>query len=90
MNYILDRPTPVRVKEQEHLTDLSVLKHCLLFNDRKACLSAYKIGEFLTMNLSDYITSINDLQLVIDILPSQQYVSVLNTVSENVHTRRIT
>ena len=61
MDYILDRPAPVRVKEEENLTELSILKQCLLYSDRKASLSIYKIGEVLRMNLADYITSINDL-----------------------------
>ena len=90
MNYIMDRPTPIRVKESENLTDLSILKHCLLYSDRKAMLGVYKLGEFLQRNLSDYITCINDLQLIVERLPAQQYITVLNSVSENVHTIRMT
>ena len=90
MHYILDRPTPVRVKDNEHLTDLSILKHCLLYADRKASLAVYRIGELLSMNLADYITCINDLQLIIERLPSQQYISLLNSVAENLQTSHMT
>ena len=29
--YVLEKPTPLSVKENTHLTDLSILKQCLLF-----------------------------------------------------------
>ena len=90
MQYILDRPVPVRVKEVQNLTDLSFIKQCLLYQDRKASSSAYKIAKVLNLNLGAYITNINDLQMIIERLPSQQSFEVLNSVSVNMHTNRIT
>ena len=69
--YILNRPTPVRVKDQKHVTDLSIIRQSLLFQDRKATVITCKIAEIAQLNFIDYIACIGDLQLVIDRLPFQ-------------------
>jgi len=44
-------------------------------------MGAYKIAIFLELNLAEYITNIKDLQMLVDRLPSQQYLAVLNSVT---------
>ena len=73
------------------LTDLSILKQGLLFHDSKARVSIYKVAEVIgTFNLADYITCIDDLELLIERLPMQQYSKILNSVDSNIHTMSTT
>ena len=67
--YVLARPTPVRVVQSEYLTDLSMIRQSLLFSDRKATVTGYKIAMIAELKLNDYIACIADLQLILDRLP---------------------
>lgn len=67
--YVLARPTPVRVVQSDYLTDLSMIRQSLLFSDRKATVTGYKIAMIAELKLNDYIACIADLQLILDRLP---------------------
>lgn len=41
----LDKPTPLSVKDEKHLTDMSIMRQSLLFSERKASVSAYKVSD---------------------------------------------
>ena len=47
------------------------------------------IAEFLTVYLSDVIDCIEDLAVVIERLPAQQYNLLLNKFEQNMHTAAI-
>ena len=67
-----ERPTPVSVEEDDYLTDLSILKQCLLFIDKKATVMIYKIAKLVpSIDFEDYFSSQEDLQLIINYLPKQ-------------------
>lgn len=92
---MMDKPTPVRVLDSEQnvtiLTDLSIVKQALLFSDSKARVSLFNLAELAGyFNLADYITCIDDLQLLVERLPLQQYSKVLSSLDSNRHTLAIT
>ena len=43
-----------------------------------------------TFNLASYITCIDDLELLVERLPLQQYSKILNSVDSNFHTLNVT
>ena len=88
INLLLKRPSPFPVNENEHLTDMSIIKQSLLFTDTQASIGIFKIAQICNLNLHDYISSLQDLQLIIDALPAQQYYMVLNNFATNVTTIR--
>ena len=47
LSYVLDKPTPLRVKDNDYLTNFSILKQCLLFQDIKASVMIYKIAKLI-------------------------------------------
>ena len=49
---------------------MSIIKQSLLFYDREATVSIYKIAELLNIYLSDVIDCIEDLVIVIERLPA--------------------
>ena len=49
----------------------------------------YKVAEFLAVYLSDVIDCIEDLALVIERLPAQQYNLLLNKLEKNMQTAAI-
>ena len=67
----MEKPTPVRVKEQAEIADMSMLKRCLLFNDIKAAVNLYKLAR-LTSNIDfeDYISTLEDLEIIVKRLPA--------------------
>ena len=76
MKFILRRPTPVRVKDDnnqsaigtkrfEHITDMSLLRQCLLFTNTKAMESTFRMARLAMPYLTDYIKSIDDLELIV-------------------------
>ena len=44
LSFVLDKPTTLRVRGNDYLTDLSILKQCLLFGDINASVMIYKIS----------------------------------------------
>ena len=55
LSYVLEKPTPVTVKEKTYLTELSILKQCLLFNDIKASVIIYKLARLVPhIDYEDY------------------------------------
>ena len=70
---MLTRPTPLEVNGgmggYRHLTSMSIVKQCLLFKDMRASINVYKLGAAVSLPITDYISCIQDLQLVIDWLP---------------------
>ena len=90
LSYVLDKPTPLRVKDNDYLTNFSILKQCLLFQDIKASVMIYKIAKLIPqLDFEDYISSQEDLEVVVERLPAQQYLPIFNTFSENYHTRMV-
>lgn len=88
---MLDRPTPVCVHEQDDvkIADLSIVKQALLFREAKAQVSLYKVADLVELDLTDYISCIGDLELLIDQLPAQQYYRILNKLQRNVYCRKV-
>lgn len=91
LKYVLEKPTPVRVVEQAQiLTQMSVLKQCLLFNNIEASIMIYKLAHRIErIDFQDYITSQEDLEVIVERLPAQQYFKIFNNFGENYHTRKI-
>lgn len=62
LHYILMRPTPVRVsgpdRAVDHVTDLSIIKQSVLFNEIKASVSAFRVAQMARVSFTDYISSI--------------------------------
>ena len=71
LSYVLEKPTPIRVKEEAKIADMSILKRCLLFNDIKAAVNIYKLAR-LTDNIDfeDYISTLEDLEIIVKRLPA--------------------
>ena len=72
LGFVLDRPTPIKIKlkeEKEGGAEIyhSILKQCLLFDDEKAHarVTIYKIAQHLELYLSNYIDCIMDLALIL-------------------------
>ena len=105
LGFVLDRPTPVKMEEtsptdkdnvlarkDQAPSDLSILKQCLLFDDKDqhARVTIYKIAQNLKLYLSNYIDTIEDLELIIQSkIPEQQYRTVINKLEENIITKQI-
>ena len=47
LSYCLTMPTSVSVVEKKHLTDLSILKQCVLFHNIKASVMIYKLAKIV-------------------------------------------
>jgi len=89
--YVLDRPTPVCVHNRDDvkLANLSIVKQSLLFTQAKAQVSLYKVADLMALDLTDYISCIGDLGLLIEKLPAQQYFRVLNKLQRNFYCQKI-
>ena len=66
--------------------EMSIMKQSLLFGERKATVSIYKIAELFDIYLNSVIDCIEDLVIVIERLPAQQYSLLLNKFEKNMHT----
>ena len=50
----------------------------------------YKIAKLVpSIDFEDFFSSQEDLQLIIENLPAQQYLYIFNAFGQNYHTRRI-
>ena len=89
LGFVLDRPTPIKYKKKEYKH--SILKQCLLFNaeNAPARVTVYKIAEHLELYLSSYIDCIDDLALILESIPAQQFRPVINKLEENITTKYI-
>ena len=63
--------------------DISIIKQSLLFGERKATVSIFKIAELLNIYLGDVIDCLEDLAVVIERLPAQQYSLLLSKFEKN-------
>ena len=91
LGYVLDHPTPLQIEREDSVDfivpqDLSIMKQSLLFKERKATVSIYKIAELLKIYLGDVIDCIEDLAIIIERLPSQQYSLLLSKFEKNMQT----
>ena len=58
LQYVLEKPVPLRVVEDEYLTNLSMLKQCLFFNKLSAAVMLYKVARLVPhLDFEDYISS---------------------------------
>ena len=58
--------------------EIPILKQCLLFEDIKATVLIYKLArETDFVNFEDYISCLEDFELIFQRLPSQQYLGIL-------------
>ena len=72
LGFVILKPTTVSVQENQYLTQLPMLKQCLLFGDIKASVLIYKLAKFIPfISFEDYITCQEDLELIIERLPAQ-------------------
>ena len=70
-------PTSVSVVEKKHLTDLSILKQCVLFHNIKASVMIYKLAKIVPLiDFASYISTQSDLAILIERLPAQQYLNI--------------
>ena len=70
--YLIGRPTPVSVVNQAHLTNMSMLKQCLLFHNIKASVILYKIAiQIPEISFEDYFSSQQDLKIIVGRFPAQ-------------------
>ena len=69
--YVLELPTPISVVENPNLTELSILKQCLTFNDIKSSVLIYKISKLVPhIDFEDYISTQEDLEIIVKRLPA--------------------
>lgn len=68
---------------------MPVLKQSLLFKDHQATTAIFVIAENLSLYLSDVIDCIEDLDLVIQELPAQQYGRLINKLERNLQTQNV-
>ena len=72
LNYVLNKPTILTVKENTSIADLSILKQCLLFKNIKASVMIYKLARIIpNVKFTDYFSSQEDLEIIVDRLPAQ-------------------
>ena len=91
LSNILKQPTPVSVQSDPHLTDRSILKQCILFHNIKASVMLYKIARRLPeIAFENYISSQQDLKIIVERLPAQQYLNIFNSFGQNYHTKKLT
>ena len=51
--------------------------------------STYRMARLALPYLTDYIKSIDDLELIVKLVPALQYTPILNTMASNLHTKKI-
>ena len=69
---------------------MSLLRQGLLFSDQKAMESTYAMARVTKPYLNDYIKKIDDLELLLDLIPKALYRPIFNTLTQNFHTSKIT
>ena len=75
--YVIEMPITLSVKENDDLTDLSIIKQSLLFNNTEALIMMYKLAKLVPqIDFEDYISSQEDLEVIIERLPAQQYLAI--------------
>lgn len=90
MCFVLEKPAPLSVVDEDHLTDLSILKTCLLFSDVKAAALIYKLArKVVNIDFEDFITCQEDLGIIVDKLPAQQYLPILEQFGQNQFTKNV-
>ena len=55
---------------EDLITHMSILKQCVLFDSQSSKVSMYKLADFFDFEITDYISSTQDLALVMQYLPS--------------------
>lgn len=55
---------------EDLVTRMSILKQCVLFDSQSSKVSMYKLADFFDFEITDYISSTQDLALVMQCLPS--------------------
>ena len=84
------KPTKVIATEGDNLSELPILRQCLLFSDVKAAVMIYKLARLTEdINFTDYIGCLEDFELMIDRLPAQQYKYILQKLGSNFQTHSI-
>ena len=94
LEYVLDRPTPMQVVTSDEDSfrqprEMSIMKQSLLYGERKATVSIYKIAELLEIYLNNVIDCIEDLVIIFERLSAQQYSLLLSKFERNMHTAAI-
>ena len=91
LGYVLLKPTIVSVQENLFLTNLPIIRQCLLFHDIKASVLVYKIARGVPhISFEDFVSCQEDLELIIERLPAQQYLGILDKFGENFRTKAMT
>lgn len=90
--FVLTRPTLLfsSGKLDQEVTQMSVLKQCLLYPSYKARMRLYRMADFIDAIITDYISSAKDLRHVIQLLPPAQYQKMLDKFIENAFTVQLT
>ena len=72
------------------MTELSILKQCLLFYDTKAAVLIYKLARKVPdIGFEDFFGSRSDIQTILERLPAQQYLAIFQMFNQNYHTKKI-
>ena len=81
---MLLKPTALIVKDSDDAAKMSMVKQCLLFSETRAAIFLYKLSNIATnVSFEDYVTCLEDFEIMISKLPAQQYLFILQKFRDN-------
>ena len=90
LSAMLMKPTPLIVQDGDDVAEMSIVKQCLLFNETRAAILVYKLTKVCTnISFEDYVACLEDFEIMIEKLPAQQYLFILQRFKDNFQTRKV-